>query len=97
MVISEINDVPLRGLFILEVDPDCIVNDKPISISDVLSSFGGAEAKAMRICQEIELMALELARPVTFYDDNNPDISSGIDDWKGDGNSYRLSNRGLQL
>ncbi len=78
-VVTEINDVPLRGLFILEIDPDCIVNDKPISVSDIMSSPDGAEAKAMRICHEIEMMALELARPVTFYNDSNPDIG---DPWQ---------------
>lgn len=61
-VVTEINDVPLRGLFLLEIDPNCIANDVILSLTSFDGSPEDAEIKAMDMCSEIEMMALEMSR-----------------------------------
>lgn len=61
-VVTEINDVPLRGLFLLEIDPNCIANDVILSLTSFDGSPEDAELKAMDMCSEIEMMALEMSR-----------------------------------
>lgn len=61
-VVTEINDVPLRGLFLLEIDPNCIANDVVLSLTAFDGTPEDAELKAMDICMEIEVMALEMSR-----------------------------------
>lgn len=64
-VVTEINDVPLRGLFLLEIDPNCIANDVILSLTSFDGSPEDAELKAMDMCMEIEMMALEMSRERT--------------------------------
>lgn len=59
-VVTEIAGVPLRGIYLLELDLQLIANSEPISLHGPYESVDAANWVAMGMCNEIEDMALEI-------------------------------------